>query len=179
MFWIKNKKNVHPHIRQLYCIKVGYKGVLMSTLNLCFGSKKENCIPLYTPFSLLYIKVGCKGNLFHVNDYVMYLFPGNTLLQKAVKVPSIQTIKILLSADAPKTGCENMMEQPQIIKVCEYVPEFKDWLLQELYTPKTLMRYCRGAIRGWLSPDRLNKLGELDLPMYLQDFLLAKEIRAE
>ena len=104
---------------------------------------------------------------------------GITLLQKAVKVPSIQTMKILLSADAPKTGCENMMEQPQIIKVCEYVPEFKDWLLQELYTPKTLMRYCRGTIRGLLSPDRLNKLHELDLPMYLQDFLLANEIRAE
>lgn len=104
---------------------------------------------------------------------------GISMLQKAVKIPAIQAMKIFLSADAPRNGCENMMEQPQIIKVCEYVPEFRDWLLQELYTPKTLMRYCRGTIRSLLSPDRLCKLNELDLPQYLQDFLLARDIVAE
>ena len=102
-----------------------------------------------------------------------------TLLQKAVKIPAIQAMKILLTADAPRDGCENMMEQPQIIKVCEYLPEFKEWLLQELYTPKTLMRYCRGCIRGLMSPNKLNKLHVLDLPQYLENFLLAKDIVAD
>lgn len=103
---------------------------------------------------------------------------GLTLLDMAMKNSSLPTIKCLLLMDCPRNTF-HILNNPQMVYVCDMVPEFKDWLNKELFNPRPLMRLCRGKIRSCLSPDNLTKVDKLDIPRQLQNFLLGYDIVPE
>ncbi|XP_060608178.1 ankyrin repeat domain-containing protein 7-like [Ruditapes philippinarum] len=100
---------------------------------------------------------------------------GKMVLDHAIKTMALSTVKCLLKADCPR-NVSQIMESPNIVYLCEQVPDFKHWLMEELYQPRSLMRLCRGTLRDCLSPANLTKLHLLDIPRQLQDFLLCKDL---
>jgi len=63
-----------------------------------------------------------------------------------------------------------------MIYLCERLPHLKTWFENELDTPRSLKRCCRSAIRGHISADRIKDVYEMEIPRFLQDFLLCKDI---
>lgn len=101
---------------------------------------------------------------------------GKLVLDHAMKTMALSTIKCLLRCDCPR-DVNYIMEHPQIVYLCEQVPIFKQWLIDELYTPRSLMRLSRSTLRASLSPDNLTKVDTLDIPKQLQDFILCRDLR--
>lgn len=101
---------------------------------------------------------------------------GRLVLDHAMKTMALSTIKCLLRCDCPR-DVNYIMEHPQIVYLCEQVPTFKQWLIDELYTPRSLMRLSRSTLRASLSPDNLTKVDTLDIPKQLQDFILCRDLR--
>lgn len=101
---------------------------------------------------------------------------GKTILDKAIPAMSIASLKILLKTDCRRESTK-IIEDPSVIKLLDIVPEFKEWLFQELYTPRSLMRLCRELIRDSLYTDRtIEALQSLEIPVPLQNFLLARDV---
>lgn len=100
---------------------------------------------------------------------------GVSLLDMAMKNTSLPTIRVLLLIDNPR-DVEKMMNYPQMTYVFTLLPDFKQWVENELYNPRPLMRLCRGTIRACLSPNNLTRVSELDIPRQLQNFLLGYDI---
>lgn len=98
------------------------------------------------------------------------------MLDHALKTMALPTIKCLLRCDCPR-DVKYIMEHPQVVYLCEQVPAFRQWLMNELYTPRSLMRLCRSTLRACLSPDNLTKVHTLDIPRQLQDFILCRNLR--
>ena len=107
-----------------------------------------------------------------------FVFSGKLVLDHAMRTMALSTVKCLLKADCPR-NVSFIMEHPQIVYLCEVVPDFKHWLMEELYQPRSLMRLCRSTLRECLSPNNLTNLNMLDIPRHLQDFLLCKELRGD
>ncbi|XP_045215823.2 putative ankyrin repeat protein RF_0381 [Mercenaria mercenaria] len=103
---------------------------------------------------------------------------GKLVLDHAMKTMALSTVKCLLCVDCPR-DVSYIMEHPQIIYLCEHVPDFKQWLIEELYTPRSLMRLCRSTVRASLSPNNLTNVHMLDIPRQLQDFILCRDIRGQ
>lgn len=93
-----------------------------------------------------------------------------------MKNMSIGAIKCLLLSDCNRNSVQ-IMENPHVVFLCDNVPGFKDWLTEELYSPRSLMRLCRQTLRSSLSPNGLTQVDQLDIPRDLQDFILCKDIQ--
>ena len=100
---------------------------------------------------------------------------GDTLLIKAIKTRAIAAIKLLLLSDCQRDA-KFIMDSPEVIELCDDIPDFKMWLKKELFTPRPLMRMCRENIRTCIG-NRLLNVSDIDLPKTLEDFVLVKDIQ--
>ncbi|WAQ99845.1 ANKR7-like protein, partial [Mya arenaria] len=99
---------------------------------------------------------------------------GRTLLDIAIEKMVLTNIVALLLADVHRDAA--IMQQENILYLCDRLPEFKAWIIEEIHTPRSLKRLSRGYIRGQLGPEGLVRASSLDLPRVLQDFLLCRDI---
>ncbi|KAH3830343.1 ankyrin repeat domain-containing protein 7-like [Dreissena polymorpha] len=122
-------------------------------------------------------------------DYLLYLIhqgadlnisvkQDRSLLDMAMTNSSLQTILTLLFCDVLREASV-IMDNTYMQNVFERLPEFRDRLVKELYTPRTLQRLCREKIRTCLSREGPARIMDLDLPRSLQDFVLCRDIQPE
>ncbi|XP_052277566.1 serine/threonine-protein phosphatase 6 regulatory ankyrin repeat subunit A-like isoform X2 [Dreissena polymorpha] len=122
-------------------------------------------------------------------DYLLYLIhqgadlnisvkQDRSLLDMAMTNSSLQTILTLLFCDVSREASV-VMDNTYMQYVFERLPEFRDRLVKELYTPRTLQRLCREKIRTCLSSEGPARVMDLDLPRTLQDFVLCRDIQPE
>ncbi|XP_052794875.1 ankyrin repeat domain-containing protein 7-like isoform X2 [Mya arenaria] len=102
---------------------------------------------------------------------------GRTLLDMAIGNMSLTTIVALLLADVPRDAA--IMQQENMLYLFERLPEFRAWISEEVQSPRSLKRLCRGYIRGQLGPEGLMHVSSFDLPRVLQDFILCRDIDPE